>query len=339
MNIDLSRAGPSTLNGPPSSRRASFQPLTGTTAGRMNAHRRISSVSDSASLLYNEHGQLLGSPRGQLEPLLLSNSAPPTAPAPAPNASRRISGFFGRAAQTPELTPTADAAEVEELRKELQAAKEQLEETRIELAEAKEAQEASETCANALRTFIADNSIGMAPPGGRPEPPQRPPPAPRTTSDESRHSASASGRWSFRLWNTPANAAGAGSASASSSPALPSAPAPASISAMPQQQPPLAKKFGGFFSGRAGSMSSTASVPASHPHPQEPLGSNGSDSSSDDSGPEPISPASEVPSGRVLVQSLDGTSPRGVLTDSPEQQKTELLQVVDLDHGRLVTVT
>ena len=298
-------------------------------------------MSDSGSLLYGEHGQLLGSPRGQLEPLhLLNNSAPPTASAPAPNANRRISGFFGRAAQTPELSPTADAAEVEELRKELQAVKDQLEETRHELSEAKEAQEASETCANALRTFIADNSIGMTPPGGRTEPP-RPQPAPRAVSDESRHSASASGsRWSFRLWNTPTNAPTAGSASASSSPALPSAPAPTPFGGVhpaQQAQPPLARKLGGFFSGR-GSMSSTASGPAPHSHQQEPL-CNGSDSSSDDSGTEPISPASELPGASVHVQSLDRTPPQGVLTDSPEQQKGELLQVVDLDHGRLVTVT
>lgn len=319
MTIDLSRAGPSTLSGPPSSRRSSFVPVTGSASGRINAHRRISSVSDS-STYYQEHGQLPSSPRpSQLEPLhLLSSSAPAIANPPVNN--RRISGFFGRA--TPELPPTADASEIEELRKELQAVKEQLEETRHELTEAKEGQEASETCANALRTFIAENSIGMHPPGKILHAASQSTSGTSSGEGSNRNSIGSS-RWAFRLWNTPSNAA-----SPSSSPALPPVTAPSSSA------PPLSRKLGGFFSSRA-SMSSTSSAPPVSHSEQDPI-CNGFDSSSDDSGTEPVSPASELPGTNILVQSLD-RSPV-VLTDSPEQKKGELL-AVDLDHDRLVTVS
>lgn len=83
-------------------------------------------------------------------------------------------------------------------------------------------------------------------------------------------------------------------------------------------------------------MSSTSSAPpVPHSHQQEPM-CNGSDSSSDDSGTEPVSPASELPGANVLVQNLDHSP--GRLTDSPVGKMTGL-EVVDLDQGRMVTMS
>jgi len=301
MAIDLSRAGSSNFNGPPSSRRSSFAPLTGSPGDpRVGAHRRISSVSEP-SASYRD----LSSPplTGQLEPLQLVRDSS----VPVPHNPRRVSGFFGRAVspQKPELSPTVDASELEELRKELQAVKEQLEETRHELTETREAQEASETCANALRTFIAENSIGMHPPG------RGPASAPPTGAGEADGRNSASSRWGFKLWNTAPSAM----STPATSPAVQNAPTPTAISAVP----PSTRKFGGFFSSRS-SISSTSSThrPEPHLHQQEPI-FNGSDSSSVDSTAEPVSPASELPPASIIVQSFDGVS--SSLMDSPEQTK------------------
>lgn len=305
LTLDLSRSGPSSMNGPPSSRRSSFVPLTGSPAGRANAHRRIVSVSEPGSYLRD-----LSSPPGTapLEPLQLGGASSP--------GSRRRSGFFGRVSPTPDLPPTQDASEVEELRKELQTTKEQLEETRHELTETREAQEASETCVRALRTFISDNSIGMQPPGGRTV--QSAPPV----SSNSGHAPSMS-RWSFKLWNTPPSAS-----TPTSSPALSSSSA--SGVAASAAVPPITRKLGGFFASRANSISSTSSLSRPEPHSQqqEPI-CNGSDSSSVDSSTEPVSPSSEMPRTSIMVHNTN--SPSYPLTDSPEQQ-TKVLNAVELAH-------
>ncbi|KAI0091796.1 hypothetical protein BDY19DRAFT_885524 [Irpex rosettiformis] len=288
MTLDLSRAGPSSFQGPPSSRRSSFAPLTGSPGiPGLGAHRRISSVSEPGASFRADLGSPPLSSSGRLEPLQLVNGGPsPTLP--TDRASRRMSGFFGRGLPN-ELPTTTDASEVEELRKELVAVKESLEETRVELAEAREAQEASETCANALRTFIAENSIGMHPPGrSAPAPPQ----SAGVGAEHSRKNTS----WSFKLWNTAIPATN----SPTASPAILSAPPSAPVTA-----PPLSKKFGGFFSSRS-SISSTSSANRAEPHShqQEPV-FNGSDASSVDSSAEPVSPVSELPAGSILVQSFD----------------------------------
>ncbi len=314
LALDLSRAGPFTINGPPSSKRNSFAPLTGSSVNRIDAHRRISSVSDSG-LLHHDPAQWATSPRvPQVEPLQ-SSSCPPTT---STGTSRRISGFFGRAPSVPLDTPPApDTSELVELRNEMRAIKEQLEETRHELTESREAQEASETCAQALRTFISENSIGMHPPGSVVHPsPQR------STIDET--ASKSSTRWGFKLWNTPAS-----TVLPVTSPALPPLASASSASA-----PPAPRKLGGFFASRA-SISSTSSAPRPEPHSnqQEPI-YNGSDSSSDDLGAEPVSPASELPRTNVIVRSYDGTP--SVLADSPKQTKTTLEQVGD--HNDLVVM-
>lgn len=318
MALDLSRAGPSSFNQPASARRSSFAPLTGSPGGRINAHRRISSVSEPGYADTNQWGSPPSTAR--LEPLQLLNNTASAPAAPASQNPRRISGFFGRTTPTPpDLPTTEDASEVEELRKELQAVKEQLEETRHELTEAKEGQEASETCANALRTFISENSIGMHPPGRNAQP---------TPPSESSNKATAATRWSFKLWNTPSAAN-----TPATSPAIQNAPAPAAVSAA--AAPPLTRKSGGFFSSRS-SISSTVSVtrPEPHLHQQEPM-CNGSDSSSVDSVTEPVSPASELPETNILVQSFDGGAAE--LTHSPEQAK-RVLDGVDIERRMDSTV-
>lgn len=309
MTLDLSRAGPSSLNGPPSSRRSSFIPLTGSPGS--GGHRRIVSVSEPGT--YQRGSLSLASPprSGQLETLQLVDGSSST----SNGNSRRISGFFGRGTSpTPDLPIPADASEVEQMRKELATIKDQLEETRHELTEAREAQEASETCVRALRTFISENSIGMQPPGGRPAQ-SAPPTTAASTSEPMPRTSTSSGRWGFKLWNTPANA----SSTPSSSPALSSASAPAAASAPP---PPIGRKLTGFFSSR-GSISSTSSVirPEPHSHQQEPM-FNGSDSSSVDSGTEPISPSSEIPPASIMVHNENSSS--FPMTESPEHHTKDL---------------
>jgi hypothetical protein len=51
LNVDLSRANTLSFAAPPSAKRMSFTPLTGTSAGRVHNHRRVSSVSDSNVIL------------------------------------------------------------------------------------------------------------------------------------------------------------------------------------------------------------------------------------------------------------------------------------------------
>ena len=113
MTLDLSRAGPSSFQGPPSSRRSSFAPLVGSPGvPGLGSHRRISSVSEPGASFRAEIGSPPLSSAGRLEPLQLVSGGPsPTAP--TDRASRRMSGYFGRAIPN-ELPPTADLSEVEE---------------------------------------------------------------------------------------------------------------------------------------------------------------------------------------------------------------------------------
>ncbi|KAK0188918.1 hypothetical protein F5146DRAFT_1112718 [Armillaria mellea] len=110
MPLDLSRAGLNNFSTPGSSKRASFTPVTGSHATRPNAHRRISSVSDTC--IDDQSSQTLIMP-----PELSANP-------------RRTDAFN---------------LELETLRKELRAVRDELEETKHELSEANEAREASDT--------------------------------------------------------------------------------------------------------------------------------------------------------------------------------------------------
>ncbi|KAH9852073.1 hypothetical protein C2E23DRAFT_731747 [Lenzites betulinus] len=269
LTLDLSRPPPThaSQSGPPSSRRQSFQPLTGSAAGRMG-HRRISSVSDSG-VLANAYGDVGSwpppSPRSQHIPE--SPDATPTDRAP-PAHNRRVSLLFGRGSVT--QPDSASDLELELLRRQLQVANQQLDDTKRDLVEIQEAREASELCVRALRTFIADNNVGIPSTIGAGKPSQPP--------THSKQGSTAS-RWGFRLWT-------------SVEPESAPQPDTASPASTPVQTAP--SKFGALFTGRKSTSSAPPPRPLYDTVHQEPM-YNGSDTSSlpDSSGP--ISPASELP--------------------------------------------
>ncbi|PCH44391.1 hypothetical protein WOLCODRAFT_165104 [Wolfiporia cocos MD-104 SS10] len=274
LTLDLSRAGPHSPNGASSSRRASaFSPLTGTSAGLMG-HRRISSFSDPGS---TENG---------LQPTSPLTGDPRPVPAPANGHSKRISGLFGRGTPAVPEMLTIDAAELAGLRKELDVVKEQLEETKHELSEAQEAKEASELCVCALRTFIAENSVGEHAARNNARPTKSAPAAPPAQPPAN------TSRWSFKLWTT------------SDSPVSAPPPPPAATASAP-----VARKLGGLFSPRSSISSNACSVPPAVPPASHESSYMGSDTSSvADSSNEPVSPVSSKPRASVLVQDAERMS-------------------------------
>ncbi|KAJ7623436.1 hypothetical protein FB45DRAFT_925669 [Roridomyces roridus] len=216
--LDTNRANaPSSFMGPPSSKRASFTPLTGSFNAKPNAHRRISSVSDSH----------------------VSLSVPdPSEAASQPN--RRMSGFFARASPPRQASPDD---ELEKLRNELRSSQAALEETRAELSEATEAREASDSCVTALRAFITENNIAGA---------VKLPPLPVGTTGEEPDTQKKG--WGFKLWKvdtTVKGAPGPPSSNATASPVI----GPTG-GATPVAGAPLSRKITGFWGSR-GSISST----------------------------------------------------------------------------------
>ena len=282
LSVDLSRAGSLSFGAPPSSKRMSFTPLTGTSAGRVQNHRRISSVSDSNVILGDVPiGQTADtSPNPQTTALPdVSNqlNCPPTS-------SRRISGLFAR---TPALESEPGLAEKEKLQVEIQVLKVTLEETRHELTEANEAREASETCVRALRNFIAENNVG--PDAGSPV-------ARSDDADKKNVSGSGGSRWGFGgLFragevNTPVISGRGVSTSSSSSPT----------------NEPLSRKLGGLFGGRGSFSSNNAVPPRGIPNVQEAI-YNSSDTASTAESAEPASPRMEI-SHMPITRVLSGTS-------------------------------
>ncbi|OAX41365.1 hypothetical protein K503DRAFT_712683 [Rhizopogon vinicolor AM-OR11-026] len=267
--LDLSRAGIPSSSGPPSSKRASFNPLTGSAAGRINAHRRISSVTDNSYLT---------------SPIPTSFTLPDVQKSRTqqPPNTRRLSGMFGRASPPQSLYPSEDSSELEMLRRELNTAKAELDDVKHELNESNEAREASDTCVKALREFIEENQVGAVPKSL----PHLP--------DEVKKSAPAAPGWGFKLWRAE---------SATQSPALASSPhvshtASPSLSSLPPV--PLSRKLGDFFGARA-VAAPVSLTPA--PVEQEPMYNGLSDTSSlEDSVVEPISPTSERPRPSVYVR-------------------------------------
>ena len=281
LSLDLSRQPPS-LSGPPSSKRASFAPLTGTSAGRMHAHRRISSVSDTGFAL---GGSTLGEPStwpppSPRSPRILEDSD--ATPVDRPN--KRMSLLFGRGAAPQFEQPPSDV-EGEALRKQIRDLQQQLDDSKRDLVESQEAHEASELCVRALRTFISENNVGV--PSAIKSGTTGPPPPPSHVS-HSKQGSTAS-RWGFRLW-----------ASSETEPVKGTSPAPTpTTAALPPdtgfpagQAAP--RKFGGLFGSRTSTSSNGSARTPYDPVHQEPM-YNGSDTSSlaDSSGP--ISPASEMP--------------------------------------------
>lgn len=278
--LDLSRAGIPSFNGPPSSKRAS---LIGSTAGRSNAHKRISSVSDNFSL----DSSHLTSPISTPTPATFTLPDVQKSRTQQPSHTRRASGMFGRGSPPQSLFPSEEFAELEMLRRELNAVKAELDDVKHELSETNEAREASDTCVKALREFIEENQVGAVPKSLQPLPAEvkkAPPPA-------------AAG-WGFKLWRAD---------SLTQSPVLASSPpvAPATHNVSPSLSsltPPvlLSKKLGDFFGTRATAAATSQMPPRIE---QEPMYNGMSDTSSiEDSVAEPISPASERPRPAVYVR-------------------------------------
>lgn len=269
--IDVARASSGTFGAftsPPSSKRASFVPLTGSMQGKTSGHRRNGSVNDVNLAALPSPDQ---TPSPNIRAFNIASAE--AVLSGAPSSSRRFSGLFGRQPSPSDgdmLQSTAvasealsNAFELEGLRKELQNMKDELETVKHELGEANEAKEASETCVSALREFIAENNVGLGPPLGGLKLP-----AAATAGDESESKKTGSG-WGFKLWgnasdssmkyNAPYTASPASSAPMAPPPAM--GPPSATIAA-----PPLARKLGGFFTSRSSSSSN-----ASH-HANQPQG-------------------------------------------------------------------
>lgn len=289
LTLDLSRPGAST-NGLPSSKRASFIPLTGNPVGQMG-HRRIASFSDPGLMSapsFGQNSQWPSSP-GATEFSPPARAAPP----PMSGQSRRFSGMFGHAPPTLPDVPPFDPTEFETLRKELAVVKDQLEEAKHDASEAHEAREASEMCVRALRTFIAENSVGEQPSRSNARPGMKQPLPPVSAA-----SPSSGSRWGFKLWSSDAPATPV------NTPAAP--PVSAASAGVPS---PVARKLGGLFSPRSSISSTSTPTRPTEASAQQDLPYPGSDTSSlADSSTEPVSPASSMPRAGVLVRDAEGLS-------------------------------
>jgi len=287
---DAQWAGISSFGTTTANKRASFTPLTGSLAGGRPAtagHRRMGS--DASLLVPPTPDPTSPRPQNFTFPEGSGHAAPPVS-------SRRFSGLFG--VQSPPIgdstQPDSLMADVEALRKEVRQLRDDLDSTKHELSEANEAREASETCANALREFIADNNVGAVDLNAK-----FPPLPPARTSGEEAETRSG---WGFKLWKAdavprPQNTTGQLSSPAISSPMV----SPASSIGVSVAQAPLARKIGGFFSSRTASISSAASLSsptpiASLPHLQTNAAHRESIYSFSDASSvaEPISPGSDI---------------------------------------------
>jgi hypothetical protein len=327
MPIDTSRVGVPALNfgGPSSNKRASFTPLTGSGAARMNGHKRISSVSDTGFLLSNTSSPdnlLIPSPNAQTVHMSDLQSSAPSHP---PVSSNRFSGLFGRTSPPQSLDiPPQDSLveELEALRREVKTIKSELEDTRHELLEANESREASEACAKALRDFIGETKSVKLPPMPT-----------MTTGEEADTKKSASGWGAFRMWKMDPVVKAEGSNSGSAPPssvgtrrlwqidtAAKGSPNGSASSSPMTSAAPFAAKVGNFFGSRA-SISSIASsaLPAPRPPLREPSYTGSDASSMEESVAEPISPVAEIPGATVMVC---GTSDSSTDVSLPEPMKT-----------------
>jgi hypothetical protein len=278
LSLDLSRANTLSYGGQPSAKRMSFTPLTGTSAGRVHNHRRVSSVSDSNVIL----GDIPDGQTADTSPNLQTATLPDVSTQlnHLPTNSRRISGLFAR---TPILESEPAPAEREKLQREIQVLKMALEEKGHELIEANEAREASETCVRTLRDFIAENNVG---PGAGDAV------ARSDEADKKNASGSVGSRWGF---------GGLFRAGEANTPVMSSRGISTSSSPSPTNEP-LSRKLGGLFGGR-GSFSSSNSAPPRGIHNVQEAIYNSSDASSTAESAEPASPRmeiSQVPMARVL---------------------------------------
>jgi hypothetical protein len=321
MSVDTSRTSLTAFTTPLSSKRASFTPLTG--ASRPNAHKRISSISDS--------GFLLSSLNGSDNNYTQGDNAPEFAGSHPPVSSKRFSSIFARASspESVDLPPKDPSTEeIDALRREMKAVKVELEETRHELLEANEAREASETCVKALREFIAETQPSVT----ESESVKLPPMPTMTTGQEVDTTKPATGWGAFRMWKMESNASDATPQAGNGKmwkvdttvkPAPSSSIGSASSSSSSRTTPiaaPFTTKIGGFFTSRASFSSTTSSDhPVTKPLPRQPS-YNDSDTSSIQESVGPISPASDVSGVPVMVRGTSASSSTDF--DLPEHAKT-----------------
>ncbi|GLB43438.1 hypothetical protein LshimejAT787_1303390 [Lyophyllum shimeji] len=302
--VDVTRASFPSFGSPPSSKRASFTPLTGSVTARPShghGHRRIASVSGSpthdAFLERSPNAQTLTFPDNVTSPY-------------APSATRRHSGLFGRTSPSQPEVASSDhlSSELDQLRKELRAVKDELEITKHELRESNEAKEASEMCVKALREFIGENNIG----GSDAETSsvtslKLPPPPTMAKGDEEVESKKTAG-WGFKLWGDSSSSKPSPIVPQSATMTPPSAPSPQ----MPMSATPLSRKIGGFFSSRTPSISSMAPTTTTVPPLQSNAGSSireSTYSASDTSSVvEPASPPNEYSNLNVVVRDATNLS-------------------------------
>ncbi|KAF6752979.1 hypothetical protein DFP72DRAFT_903001 [Ephemerocybe angulata] len=251
--IDVNRAT-MMLSNPPTSKRASFTPLTGRST---NGHRRVSA---------------------------------------------RYPTLFGGRSSPPQSDAMVDVplstSETLELKESTQRLKAQLEAVQHELSEANEARQASETCVEALRTFIAENNFSNGESSASSI--KLPPPPTMTTGEEEpdtskKRGGASQGGWGFKLWGGDAQAAS-------------TVPHSAPLSGPPA---PFQRKLGGLFSS-----SRSASISSMHSATLPPLQTNASNmqrlpshgSSSDTSSvTEPLSPGDDIHGLGTRVQVRDGS--------------------------------
>jgi hypothetical protein len=252
--LDLSRANIPGFSGPPSSKRASFTPLTGRSS---NGHRRVSSISVDGSVMPELSPTLNGQAPSSFHDIGLA----------PPSSSRR--SLFKYSPPTsdhvplPAVTPPA-SPEIDALKKEVEVLKKELSDTRMELAEASEGKEASEMCVQALRSFIEENQVGEN--GSQDLGLKLPPPPCAVGNDAGEESkkaaaASAGSGWAFKLWkgdNTakppPPVVNTTVPPASSSSPAT----SPSSTTSVPTLAATASAPFsrlGGFFSSRTSTSS------------------------------------------------------------------------------------
>ncbi|KAI0321024.1 hypothetical protein OF83DRAFT_1081211 [Amylostereum chailletii] len=300
MSVDLSRAGTFSFGGgPPSAKRASFQPLAGSPAGRGH-QRRVSNTSNA------EYGQELSYPRSRLTPSPreslvplpdIADSPPPSTPTRArPQDSDTVSVFTD--------------AEAETLQRQVLALKTSLEEMKNELSEANEAREASDTCVKTLREFIAEHNIGAQ----APTPPELPPVVTTQRPGPDRKATVGGARWGFGLWKsvdqTQTQTQTASPISAVSTRSVhPPEPQPTQPVAQTLADTAPLRKLTGFF-GRRPSMSIAQ---------QQESTSNSSDTSSSSmESPEPVSPLEPEHHRHESQASVGGFSKEGGTANAPE---------------------
>ncbi|KAF8661321.1 hypothetical protein AX16_001418 [Volvariella volvacea WC 439] len=289
--LDLSRAGIASFSSPPSSKRASFTPLTGSTLATRptgQGHRRISSVTDTNGDAFTSH---------------------------PPSSARRISGLFGLGLTGPGDMLDPQVLENEGLKKEVEKLKEELEQTRHELNEANEAKDASESCVKVLREFIAENNVGAA---GNPLPPQA-----QTSSSEK----TGAGGWGFKLWKTPEAITKSPSPSFASlhttQTSPPQAPLSKKIGGFFSSRTASVSSIGSPPLPQSHNISSTGTSPD---HQRDSLYS----SSDTSSVAEPVSPAGDA-NGSIIVRDVASISditselPKGDLSGEPRRNVTGVL--------------